>query len=105
MICVSSVTVYPKSVTLKKGNWYYSVSAEVCPANADCNCVTWHSSNTNVATVNAANGYIYAKAAGTARIYATATDGSGCSDYITVTVRNTVPVESVTLNRTSLSLE
>lgn len=51
------------------------------------------------------NGYIYAKAAGTARIYATATDGSGCSDYITVTVRNTVPVESVTLNRTSLSLE
>ena len=105
MICVSSVTVYPKSVTIKKGNWYYAVSAEICPVNADCNCVTWHSSNTNVATVNAANGYIYAKAAGTARIYATATDGSGCSDYITVTVRNTVPVESVTLNRTSLSLE
>ncbi len=105
MICVNSVSVSPGSVTLKKGSWYYGASATVCPTNADCTEVTWHSSNSSVASVNASSGYIYANAVGTARIYATATDGSGCSDYITVTVTNTVSVSSVTLNRTAASLE
>ena len=105
MICVNSVNVSPKSITLKVGSWYYSAKAEVCPSNADCKDVTWHSSNPSVASVNASSGYIYAKAVGTTRIYATATDGSGCNDYLTVTVNNKVLVTSVTLNRTSLSLE
>ena len=105
MICVNSVCVSPGSVTLKKGNWYYGASATVCLTNADCRCVTWHSNNTSVASVNASSGYIYANEVGTARIYASATDGSGCSDYLTVTVSNTVAVESVTLNRNSVSLE
>ncbi len=105
MICVNSVSVFPKSITLKVGDWYYSACAEICPTNADCRCVTWHSDNASVASVNASSGYIYANRVGTARIYATATDGSGCSDYLTVTVSNTVPVTSVTLNRSSLSLE
>lgn len=105
MICVNSVSVSPKSITLKVGDWYYSACAEICPTNADCRCVTWHSDNASVASVNASSGYIYANRVGTAHIYATATDGSGCSDYLTVTVSNTVPVTSVTLNRSSLSLE
>lgn len=105
MICVKSVSINPKNITLKVGNWYYSASAEVSPSNADCKGVTWHSDNTNVATVNASSGYICAKAAGTAKIYASATDGSGCRDYITVTVSNVIYADSVTLNRTSISLE
>ena len=105
MIWVNSVTVYPKSITLKVGNWSYAAYAEVCPSNADCKEVQWHSDNSSVASVNASSGYICANGVGTAHIYATATDGSGCSDYLTVTVSNTVPVTSVTLNRSSLSLE
>ena len=105
MICVNSVSVYPKTITLKTDDWYYSATATVSPTNADCKNVTWRSNNTNVATVNATSGYIYAKAAGTAKIYATATDGSGCSDYTTVTVNNKILVSSVTLNHTSLSVE
>ena len=105
MVCVNSVTVYPGSISLKVGKWYYSAYAEICPTDATCCDVTWHSSNTNVATVNAANGYIYAKAVGSAKIYATATDGSNCSGYLTVTVSETVPVASITLNRSKLSLE
>ena len=105
MIYVNSISVSPRSITLKKGTWYYGISAEVCPLNADCRSVTWSSSNTNVATVNASNGYIYAKAAGTANITATAIDGSGCRDSITVTVSSTVSVQSVSLNRTSITLE
>ena len=105
MTCVESVTVSPGSTSIKAGNWYYGASAQVLPSTADCTEVTWHSNNTAVATVNASSGHIYAKAPGTARIYATATDGSGCSDYIQVTVYTTVAVESVDLNRTSLSLK
>ena len=105
MICVNSVSVYPKSISLKVGTWSYAAYAEVCPSDAECKEVQWHSDNPSVASVNASSGYIYANAAGTARIYATATDGSGCSDYLTVTVSNTVPVTSVTLNRSSLLIQ
>ena len=105
MICVNSVSVYPKSISLKVGTWSYAAYAEVCPSNADCKEVQWHSDNSSVASVNSSSGYICANGVGTAHIYATATDGSGCSDYLTVTVSNTVPVTSVTLNRSSLFLE
>lgn len=105
MICVNSVSVYPKSISLKVGTWSYAAYAEVCPSNADCKEVQWHSDNPSVASVNAYSGYIYANGVGSAHVYATATDGSGCCDYLTVTVANTVPVTSVTLNRSSLSLE
>ncbi len=106
MICVNSVTVYPGSVTIQKGNWYYGAWAEVCPTYADCRDVTWYSNNSSVASVNSTTGYIYANGVGTARIYAQATDGSGCSDYITVTVTSsTVKVSSVELNRSYVSIE
>ena len=75
MICVTSVSVTPKSISINKNSWYYGLSATVLPSNATYKTVTWSSSNTNVATVNASNGYVYGNAAGTATIYATATDG------------------------------
>ena len=103
---VYSVNVYPSSTTIRKGNWYYGTSA-VVDASSNCNTdVTWYSNNTSVATVNASSGYIYAKAEGTARIYAQSTIDSSKKDYITVTVTSgTICVDSVTLNRSSVSLE
>ena len=106
MICVNSVKVTPESVTLKAGQWYYNARAEVCPLEAECRSVRWYSNNTGVATVNATTGYIYAVKAGSAKIYAEATDGSGEKDYITVNVTSgPIYVDSVTLSRTSISLE
>lgn len=105
-VCVNSVSVYPGCVALKTGEWYYDVYAVACPADADCRDVRWYSSNTSVATVNATTGFIYARSAGTTRIYAEATDGSGCKDYITVTVTSgTIKVSSVGLNRSYVSIE
>ena len=83
MASVTSVSVTPSALTLTVGSWYYYAKATVYPTSECCNCVTWHSDNECVATVNALTGYIYAKNAGTAKIYATATDGSGKSAYIT----------------------
>ena len=61
MICVNSVTVNPKQKTMNVGEWCYDLSVSMTPANATCQCVTWHSSNTEVATVNPTSGYVYAK--------------------------------------------
>ena len=102
MECVSWITVYPSSITLQTGHWYYDAWAEVCPVDAE---IVWYSDNTSVASVNETSGYIYANSPGTARIYAEATDGSGISDYLTVTVSGEIAVQTVTLNRTSLSIE
>lgn len=105
MSCVNSIRVIPESITIKIGELYSDVYAEVCPYEAECKEVCWHSEDTSIATVNPSSGYIYGKGLGTTRVYAAATDGSGCRDYITVNVRETVPVESITLNHTTISVE
>ena len=108
MNCMKSVTVCPSAVSLTVGQWYYEAAATVCSDGDSCcdTCcgVTWHSDNTAVATVNPVTGTIYAKAVGTAKIYAVANDGSGASDYITVTVSSTVKVQSITFDKSYLYL-
>ena len=105
MTCVNSVSLFPQSITLKEGNWYHGVSAEVLPANADCKALVWHSDNPAVASVNASSGYICANAPGIANIYATATDGSNCNDCITITVKKTIKVTSVSFDSCALLIE
>jgi uncharacterized protein YjdB len=104
VICINSIYVTPGAVSLTVGKWYYGAIAHVSPENATCCDIAWTSSNTNVATVNASSGYIYAKSAGTAKIYATAQDGSGVSGYLTVTVKNTVNVSCISLDKTTVSI-
>lgn len=62
-------------------------SAVVLPADATDGSVVWSSSNTSVATVDS-SGSVLAKSAGSARITATAADGSGISDYVDISVYN-----------------
>ena len=103
---VYSVSVYPGSVTIRKGEWYYGAYATVRASSNCCTDVTWYSDKTAVATVNAATGYIYGMSAGTARIYAQSKVDSSKWDYITVNVTNgNICVDSVCLNYSYLSLE
>ncbi|MBO5227959.1 MAG: Ig-like domain-containing protein, partial [Lachnospiraceae bacterium] len=85
-VSVSSVTVCPGTVELTVGEWFDDMRVRVLPSDADNTAVRWRSSNTAVAGVNAVSGRISAVAPGTARITATAADGSGHSDYVMVTV-------------------
>ena len=64
-----------------------------------------HSNDPSIASVNGSSGYICGISAGTARIYAAATDGSGCSDYLTVTVSSRIYVDSISLDYSSISIE
>lgn len=105
MTKVNSVNVSPVALTMATGDWYYDASASVCPQNADCKEVTWHSDDTSVATVNPSTGYICAQGEGTAKIYATATDGSGCSDYISLTVKNFIPINMIAIADQDIRVE
>ena len=105
MVCVNSVGVSPKFIILEIGNYFYDTNAKIQPSDVHCNDVIWRSEDPSIASVHPHSGYIYAESVGTTRIYAIATDGSDCRDSIIVTVRKTVPVISITLDRYSLYLK
>lgn len=101
-VSVTRVMLSQSSISLKEGNTY-QLSASVYPTNATNKNVNWSSSNTTVATVS--NGFVSARAAGTATITCRAADGSG--KYATCKVHvepATIYVSSIALNKTSASL-
>lgn len=103
---VYSVNVYPSSTTIKTDSWYYNAYAVVNASSNCCEDVEWYSDSPCVASVNKTQGYIYGISPGTAKIYAISTVDSSKKDYITVTVTSgQICVDSVTLNRSSISLE
>ena len=98
---VESVTLDKTSVDLTEGA-EVTLTATVNPANATNKNITWTSSDNNVATV--ANGKVTAVKAGTATITVKTEDGNKTATC-TVTVKaKTYPVESVTLDKTSVEL-
>ena len=94
---VSGIILNQTSLTMTSKGQTASLTATVSPANAANKSLTWSSSNSSVATVNA-NGTVTAVANGTADITATAADGSGVSAKCSVTVK-------VPNNVTTISLE
>ncbi len=74
-VAVESVTVEPKTLSLKVGG-SGELTATVLPENATDTTVTWTTSNEEIATVDV-KGVVTAKAAGEATITATAGDKTG----------------------------
>ena len=97
---VSSVKLSKASATIKKGKTL-TLKATVSPKSASNKTLTWKSSNKKVATVSS-KGVVKAVGAGTAKITATANDGSG--KKYTCTVKVNIPVSSVKLNKVSAEL-
>ena len=93
---VSGITLSQTSLTMTSKGQTASLTATVNPGNAANKSITWSSSNSSVATVNA-NGTVTAIANGTADITATAADGSGVSAKCSVTVRVPNNVRNITL--------
>lgn len=89
---VTSVKLYPTSVTLSQGDTI-ALKAEVFPANATNKTLSWTSSSPDVAKVD--NGEVMAIAAGTAIITATSTNGfkSTCT-VVVMNTKNPLPGES-----------
>ena len=72
-----------------------TITATITPTNATNKAVTWTSSNTSFATVDA-NGKVTAKGVGTVTITATAKDGSGVKATCQIKVTN--PVTKIVLS-------
>lgn len=87
-VSVTGVKLDQESLTLQE-NGSATLTATVEPANASNQDITWKSSDTSIATVDA-NGTVTAISAGTATITATAQDGSGVSASCSVTVTHSM---------------
>ena len=96
VVTVTSITLDKTSLSMQVGETE-TITATVNPDNATDKSVTWGSSDVSVATV--ADGRVTAKKSGTAII--TAKSGSCIAEC---TVNISVDVESVTLDKTTLSL-
>ena len=90
---VTGVRLNRTSASMNKGD-SMALGATASPSNADNKAVTWKSSNTNVATVNA-NGAVRAVGKGTVTITAVARDSNGKAASCTVTVVEPKPAEPV----------
>lgn len=99
-VAVTGVTLDKEELMLKPGETS-TLTATVLPENAANKSVTWTSSNTSIATVDA-NGIVTAKSVGTATVTVTTTDG-GKTATCSVIV-DPITVTSVSLNKTTLSL-
>lgn len=82
-IVVTDVSISPNNPTVYKGQTI-RLSKNITPTDASNHNVTWTSSDTNIATVNA-NGDVTGIEVGTATITATTEDGNK-TDQITVTI-------------------
>ena len=94
---VTGVSLNAASITLNEGQTQ-TLTATISPSNAANKSVTWTSTNSSVAKVDA-NGVVTAVSKGTATITATTVDG-GKTASCAVTVKR--PVTSIQLNKTSL---
>jgi len=99
IVSVTGVLLNESTLSLSKTETK-TLIAIILPENASNKTVTWTSNNAAVASVNA-TGLVTALAHGVATITATTQDGSKAASCI-VTV--TIPVASISLNKTSLTL-
>ena len=103
-IAVTSVSLNKTSLALEIGDGY-TLIATVSPSNATDKTITWSSTNSSVASVS--GGKVTAKSEGATTITATAHNGK--TALCTVTVSEPAPevieVTSVSLDKTSLTLE
>lgn len=94
-VSVNGVSLNKSTLSLEEGK-SETLTATVLPANATNKNVSWSSSNTTVATVNA-NGAVTAVKAGTATITVTTEDGSKTATCA-VTVKEVSPVPQTDLD-------
>ena len=105
---VTGVSLNTNSLTLEEGGTA-TLTATITPSNATDQNVTWSSDPSGIVTItpdtsDSKKATITATGTGTTTIKATV-DGKSAECSVTVNAAATVPVESVSLDKTELSLE
>jgi uncharacterized protein YjdB len=97
VVPVTEIIMANQNITIKKGN-AVALEAQVLPLNATNKKVTWRSSDSNIASVDASQGIVIAKQSGVVVISAVTDDGGKTAHcYVTVTndTSSTIPVTAV----------
>ena len=102
IIKVENVMVAPTSLTLTEGETFV-LAGEVNPSNATDKSVSWSTSNSSVATVDA-SGKVTAVSAGTATITVTSHDGGFTATCAVTVNKKIIHVASVELDKTTLNM-
>lgn len=97
---VESITVSPKSLTIKVGETA-TTSANILPLNAIDKTISWHSESDLIAGVNN-DGLITGISAGEVKIFATSNYNPKISDYCVVTILQ--PVTGIMLDRSEVEI-
>ena len=100
-VAVASVTLDAASMELLEGE-SHTLTATVSPSNADNQKIIWASSNVSVASVK--EGVVTALKVGNATITAKSDDGGKTATCEVVVNAKVYPVESISLDRTSVDL-
>ena len=98
---VTSITLSKTTLNITEGD-SETLTVTYAPEDADDRSVTWTSSDTKIATVDA-NGKVTAVAEGTAIITATSVNGK-TAQCVVVAAKKPNPVTSITLNKTTLNI-
>lgn len=105
-VSVEEITISNKNITLEPGKNYQTQVLFVPPTATNKN-LTWQTSNSKVAKVNA-KGVIKGVEEGTATITITSLDNSNAKETINVTVKKekeqTLPVEDISVNTDEVTL-
>lgn len=101
-VAVESVSISPSTLTLTEGE-SSTLTYTISPSNASEKGVTWKSSSPSVATVSE-SGEVEALAVGTTTITITTEDGGKTSSCAATVKAKVIPVESVSLDKTSITL-
>lgn len=97
---IQSVTIRPKKVYIKKGEWFYGLTRTVNPSYAE-SCAEWVSDNGAKATINLYSGHVYGLNEGTVNIRIRECDYSWDSgdEYCELTVMSEHPSWSEQANK------
>ena len=101
---VETITINPSSINIIEGTWYDDLVTEIIPEDASNKNLTWTSDNPNVASIVTNVGCIYGVGVGETKVHATALDGTGVSAFCTVIVEPRIPVDSITLNKSTMTI-
>lgn len=101
-VAVESVSISPSELTLTEGE-SSTLAYTISPSNASVMDVTWKSSSPSVATVSEA-GEVKALAVGTTTITVTSEDGGKTASCFVTVKSKVIPVESVSLDKTSITM-
>lgn len=100
---VTGVNINKTELSLYVGD-RETLTAQVVPADANVQGVTWSSSSASIAKVNAATGEVTAVKAGTATITAKSKEGNFTATCTVTVVQGTEPVTGIKLDHSSVRL-